>query len=112
MVVVLTEVLASRPSLQEELINQLVGPMLNPEIEQALEQLPPSGIPLAIGIIGLLFSGLGGILAAFGALNRIWAVPRRIDLVWVFVCAWSDHAGRRARRCTHRRSVGCPRFDR
>jgi membrane protein len=76
-VVVLTEVLASRPSLQEELIDQLVGPQLKPDIEQALEQLPPSGIPLVIGIIGLLFSGLGGILAASAALNRIWAVPRR-----------------------------------
>jgi membrane protein len=75
-VVVLTEVLASQPSLQEELIDQLVGPRLKPDIEQALAQLPSSGLPLVVGIFGLLFSGLGGMLAAFHALNRIWAVPR------------------------------------
>jgi membrane protein len=76
-VVVLTEVLASRPTLQVELMNQLVGPRLKPDIEQALEQLPPSGIPLAIGVFGLLFSGLGGVLSASATVNRIWAVPRR-----------------------------------
>lgn len=75
-VVVLSEVLASRPSLQEDLIDQLVGPRLKPDIEQALAQLPNTGLPLVVGIVGLLFSGLGGVLAGFHALNRIWAVPR------------------------------------
>lgn len=76
-VVVVTEVLASRPALQEQLIDQLVGPRLEPDIQQTLEQLPPSGIPLVIGIIGLLSAGMGGVLAAYRALNQIWAVPRR-----------------------------------
>jgi membrane protein len=76
-VAILTEVLASRPALQEDLIDQLVGAELKPTIDQALDQLPPSGIPLFIGIIGLLFAGLGGVLAAYTTLNRIWAVSRR-----------------------------------
>lgn len=76
-VAVLTEILTAHPSLQERLIEELVAPRLRPDVERALEQLPPTGIPLLIAAIGLLLSGTGGVLAIYTALNRIWAVPYR-----------------------------------
>jgi YihY family inner membrane protein len=76
-VAVLTEILTAHPALQERLIEELVAPRLRPDVERALEQLPPTGIPLLIAAIGLLLSGTGGVLAGYTALNRIWAVPRR-----------------------------------
>jgi YihY family inner membrane protein len=76
-VAVLTEVLTAHPSLQQRLVEELVTPRLRPDVEQALEQLPPTGIPLLVGAVGLLLSSTGGVLAGYTALNRIWAVPRR-----------------------------------
>lgn len=76
-VAVLTEILAAHRSLQERLIDELVAPRLRPDVEQGLEQLPPAGIPLLIGAVGLLLSATGGVLAGYTALNRIWAVPCR-----------------------------------
>jgi uncharacterized BrkB/YihY/UPF0761 family membrane protein len=76
-VAVLTEILTAHPALQERLIEELVASRLRPDVERALEQLPPTGIPLLIAGIGLLLSGTGGVLAGYTALNRIWAVPRR-----------------------------------
>jgi membrane protein len=76
-VAVLTEILAAHPSLRERLIEELVAPRLRTDVERALEHLPPTGIPLLIGAIGLLLSGTGGVLAGYTALNRIWAVPCR-----------------------------------
>jgi YihY family inner membrane protein len=75
-VAVATQVLASYPELRDELIDTLLGPALQQDIEQALANLPPSGLPLAIGVAGLLFTGTGGVLAGRAALDRIWAVPR------------------------------------
>jgi len=76
-VALLTGVLAARPALRYELIEELVPEWLQSDVEQALAELPPGGVPLLIGVIGLLWSGLGGIMATITALNRIWAVPHR-----------------------------------
>jgi YihY family inner membrane protein len=76
-VALLTEVLAAQPALRHELIEELVPEWLRSDVEQALQELPPSGGPLLIGVVGLLWSGLGGIMATVTALNRIWAVPHR-----------------------------------
>ncbi|MEU7906511.1 YhjD/YihY/BrkB family envelope integrity protein [Actinoplanes sp. NPDC049118] len=86
-----TATLKSHPALQQELLDRLVRPELQSEVEQALAQLPPSGVPLAVGLIGLLFAGNGGVLAAYFALNRIWAVPwrDRFGLVRQYVRAFS-----------------------
>ncbi|MGE5764262.1 MAG: YihY/virulence factor BrkB family protein [Mycobacterium leprae] len=76
-VTILTEILTAHPSLQQRLIEELVAPRLRTDVKRALEQLPPTGVPLLIGAVGLLLSGTGGVLAVHNALNRIWAVPRR-----------------------------------
>jgi membrane protein len=72
-----TELLRWDPELQRQMLDHLVNPKWQPDIEQALAQLPPSGIPLAVGIVSLLFAGTGGVLATYSALNRMWGVPWR-----------------------------------
>jgi uncharacterized BrkB/YihY/UPF0761 family membrane protein len=72
-----TELLRSDPELQQRMLDRLVRPELRPDVEQALAHLPPSGIPLAAGLVSLLFAGTGGVLAVYSALNTMWAVSWR-----------------------------------
>jgi uncharacterized BrkB/YihY/UPF0761 family membrane protein len=72
-----TELLRSRPELQQQTLDRLVNPELRPDVEQALAQLPPSGVPLAVGLVSLLFAGTGGVLAMYSVLNTMWGVPWR-----------------------------------
>ena len=72
-----TELLRSRPELQRQLVEELVNPELRPDVEQALAQLPSGGVPLAVGLVGLVFAGTGGVLAVYSALNTVWGVPWR-----------------------------------
>jgi uncharacterized BrkB/YihY/UPF0761 family membrane protein len=59
------------------MLDHLVKPELRPDVEQALAHLPPSGLPLAVGLVSLVLSGTGGVLAMSSALNKMWAVPWR-----------------------------------
>jgi uncharacterized BrkB/YihY/UPF0761 family membrane protein len=77
-VAVVSELLRSQPELRQQVLDHLVTPALRPEVEEALTRLPPSGVPLAVGLIGLLLAGTGGVLAVYAALNRVWNVPWRI----------------------------------
>jgi membrane protein len=72
-----TELLRSQPELQRQMLDQLVSPKLRPDVEQAISQLPPSGVPLAVGLVSLLFTGIGGVLAVYSVLNKVWGVPWR-----------------------------------
>jgi uncharacterized BrkB/YihY/UPF0761 family membrane protein len=78
----ISELLRSRPELQRQILDRLVGRELRPDIEHALAQMPPSGIPLAVGLVSLLFAGTGGVLAMYSALNRMWGVPWRDRYGW------------------------------
>jgi uncharacterized BrkB/YihY/UPF0761 family membrane protein len=99
---VVTELLRSDPEVQQQVLDRLVRPELRPDVEQALAHLPPSGIPLAAGLVSLLFAGTGGVLAVSSALNTMWAVRWRdrfgvlrqytrafLVLILVVVCAVS-----------------------
>jgi uncharacterized BrkB/YihY/UPF0761 family membrane protein len=74
---VVSELLRAYPELQRQLVDRLVSPGLRAEVDAALAQLPPSGVPLALGLVGLLLAGTGGVLAMYAALNAMWAVPWR-----------------------------------
>jgi membrane protein len=76
-VAVISNILATHAELRERLLAELVSPELQAEVEQALTHLPPSGLPLLVGCVGLLFAGTGGVLAAAAALDQVWAVPFR-----------------------------------
>jgi YihY family inner membrane protein len=72
-----TELLRSRPELQQEMVDELVRPELRADVEQALARLPSGGVPLAVGLVGLVFAATGGVLAIYYALNTMWGVPWR-----------------------------------
>jgi membrane protein len=75
--VAVTELVRFNPALQQKLLDQLVRPALQPDVERALDHLPSSGVPLAIGLVGLVFAGTGGVLAVYSALNKVWDVAWR-----------------------------------
>jgi membrane protein len=77
-VAVLSRVLASHPDLRKRLIDAAVPQALRPTVEHALAALPPPGIPLVIGLIGLLLSGTGVVFSISHTLNHVAAVPHRL----------------------------------
>jgi uncharacterized BrkB/YihY/UPF0761 family membrane protein len=73
--VAVTELLRSQPELQQHLVDRLVNPKLRPDVAQALAGLPSSGIPLAVGLVSLLLTGIGSVFAMYSVLSRMWGVP-------------------------------------
>jgi membrane protein len=74
---VLGYVLAGNPDLRQEAVDSTLGqfPVIGDQIR--LSSLEGSAIALAVGIVGSLWAGFGVVLATEGALDRVWAVPRR-----------------------------------
>jgi membrane protein len=71
-------VLQNNPSLQRELLNSTLErmPVIGPQISGDIGMLTGSGVALAVGVVGALWTGLGVTIAIGGALDRIWAVLR------------------------------------
>jgi uncharacterized BrkB/YihY/UPF0761 family membrane protein len=80
---VLTTVLVNQPALREEMVEALLPPALQDTVNAALAAMPVSGLPLALGVVGLLFSGTGVVLSAYETLNHLAGVPRRSRFGWV-----------------------------
>lgn len=74
---VLGYVLAGNPDLRQEAVDSTLTqfPVIGEQIGSS--SLKGSGVALAIGIAGSLWAGFGVVLATEGALDRVWAVPRR-----------------------------------
>jgi membrane protein len=70
-------VFQSDPSLQHQLLDSTLErmPVIGPQISGDIGTLTGSGVALAIGVAGALWTGLGVTLAIGNALDRIWAVP-------------------------------------
>jgi len=68
----------SDPGLQEQLLDSTLErmPVIGPQISGDIGSLTGSGVALAVGVVGALWTGLGVTLAIGNALDRIWAVPR------------------------------------
>lgn len=80
---VLSTLLVNRPALREEMVAALVPPAFQSTVSSALAGMPVSGLPLAIGIVGLLLSGTGVVFSAYETLNHVAGVPRRSRFHWV-----------------------------
>lgn len=76
-VAIVQMVLQGNAELRQEIIDNIVPPDLQDTVESAVSRLPSSGIPLAIAIVGLLFSTMGIVFSAYQTLNHLAAVPHR-----------------------------------
>lgn len=76
-VAAVSQALARRPELRQELIAAIVPPALQPGIASSLATLSASYTALIIGLVGLVFSGTGVVLSAYDTLNHVAAVPIR-----------------------------------
>jgi uncharacterized BrkB/YihY/UPF0761 family membrane protein len=70
--------LQSDPGIQRQLLDSTLErmPVIGPQISGDIGSLTGSGVALAVGVVGALWTGLGVTLAIGNALGRIWAVPR------------------------------------
>ena len=74
------QLLQDDPQLRDSVINATLGafPDLASAVNDAIETLPTSGAPVALGVLAALYAGLGLTESAQFAFNQIWAVPWRI----------------------------------
>lgn len=76
-VVTVTNLLAGNPALRTQVINNIVPVEFRETVDSALLSLPTGGLPLALGILGLLLSGSGVVFSTYDTLNHLAAVPHR-----------------------------------
>jgi membrane protein len=71
-------VFESNPDLQHQLLGSTLErmPVIGPQISGDIGTLTGSGLALAIGLVGALWTGLGVTLAIGTALDRTWDVPQ------------------------------------
>jgi len=76
-VAILSRVLVDNAALRADMEKALIPLPLQETVETALASMPSSGLPLAVGLIGLLFSGTGVVFSAHETLNHLAGVPLR-----------------------------------
>ena len=74
---ILARVLVDHAALRTDMEKALVPLPLQETVETALTSMPSSGLPLALGLVGLLFSGTGVAFSAYEPLNHLAGVPVR-----------------------------------
>jgi YihY family inner membrane protein len=79
LVTVLGYVLHDNPTLQRDIIDSAVAdiPIIGDQIRDNVTSLHGNGIGLAVGLLVILYGGLGLANAAQDAMNRVWEVPMR-----------------------------------
>jgi YihY family inner membrane protein len=71
--------LANNPALQQQVIDTAIAqfPVSGPQIRGSIKTIQGSGIALVVGIVGILWGGLGITQSAQDAMNAIWNIPRK-----------------------------------
>lgn len=79
-VVILANLLDDRPELRADMVNAIFGafPELEAQVGETIAAVPANNWALVIGVLGVLYAGLGVTESAQYAFNQIWAVPWRI----------------------------------
>lgn len=77
-VTVVSRFLAEQPELLSELVDAIVPPSLQPDVEDAVASLPTSTAALAVGLAGLLVTGAGVMVSAGHTVNHVADVPFRL----------------------------------
>ncbi|HEY8557530.1 MAG TPA: YhjD/YihY/BrkB family envelope integrity protein, partial [Actinomycetes bacterium] len=77
---VLGYTLANNPELKQGVIDTLARqfPVLGPQVEKSISAIKGSGVALGIGLLGILWGGLGIVQSFQDAMNDLWNVPRRV----------------------------------
>ncbi len=76
-VAIVSRVLAGNDQLRQEVITAIVPDQAQATVDAALQSMPSSGLPLLLGVLGVLGSAIGIITSAFNTLNHVAAVPHR-----------------------------------
>jgi membrane protein len=76
-VTIVSQALASRPELRQEVIDAFVPATLRADVDAAVASLPTSYAALIVGILGLAYTAAGVVLSAYYTLNHVAAVPWR-----------------------------------
>jgi YihY family inner membrane protein len=79
LVTILGFVLQDNPKLQQDIIDSAVAdlPVIGDQIRNNVHSLRGNGLGLAVGLLVVLYGGLGLANAAQDAMNRVWEVPIR-----------------------------------
>jgi membrane protein len=79
LVSILGYVLSGNPHLQHQIVDSTIAqiPVIGDELRSNTGKLPGSGVGLAVGILALLWAGLGALQATESAMNEVWDIPRR-----------------------------------
>jgi membrane protein len=75
---VLGFVLHNNPALQQHILSSALSqfPIVGHQLQANVHNFQGSGLALTIGILGLLYGGLGVAQAGQNVMNTVWAVPR------------------------------------
>jgi len=78
--VLVGRLLQDNPELRAQIIDVTIGafPEVAGATDEAIANLPDSGLALFLGVLAALYAGLGVTESAQFAFNQIWAVPWRI----------------------------------
>lgn len=77
-VVIVSAVLRENAALRQQMLDAIIPAQFQDAVDTDVLTLPTSGLPLAVAIIGLLFSGMGIVFSAYQTLNHVAAVPHRL----------------------------------
>ncbi len=77
-VAVVQTVLQGNPELTTTVLDAIVPEQFQETVESALAALPSGGVALAVGLVGLLLSGLGIVFSGYHTLNHVAGVPHRL----------------------------------
>jgi uncharacterized BrkB/YihY/UPF0761 family membrane protein len=79
-VFVVSTALRDNADLRVRVIDAIVPDQFQNTVDSAMLALPTGGLPLVIGVVAALFTGLGIVFSTYQTLNHVAGVPHRLRL--------------------------------